>query len=53
MLKGLMELIKQELVAEVTATKEKNVNMTRSVTLEHFFGGEKKQGITRRRKTPR
>ena len=32
--KALMELIKKERVAEVTATEEKNVNMRKSVTLE-------------------
>ena len=40
-------------VAEATTTEEKNVNMWRSVTLEHCFGGEKTQETTRRRKTPR
>ena len=33
--KALMELIKEEGVAEVTATEEKNLNMRRSVTFEH------------------
>ena len=40
--KALMELIKEG-VAEVTATEEKNVNMTRSVILKPCFGGEETQ----------
>ena len=50
--KALMELIKGGGVAEITAI-EKNVNMRRSVTLEHCFGGEETQETTRRWKTPR
>ena len=44
-----MELIKEG-VAEVTATVEKNVNMRRSVTVEHCFVSEE---TTRRKKTLR
>ena len=50
--KALMELIKEG-VAEVTVTEEKNVNMRRSVTFEHCFGGEETLETTRRRKPPR
>ena len=48
--KALMELIKEEGVAELTTTEERKVNMRKSVTLEHCFGGEETTG---RRKTPR
>ena len=44
-----MELIKGGGVAEITAI-EKNVNMRRSVILEHCIRGEETQGTTRRRK---
>ena len=40
-------------MAEVSASEERNVNIRRSVTLEHCFGGEETQETTRRRKTPR
>ena len=43
--KVLIELISEKAVAE-----ERKVNMRRTVTLEHFFGNEKTQETTRRRK---
>ena len=46
----IMELIKEAGVAEVTDTEEKNVNMRRSVTLEHCFVVEETEKTTRRRK---
>ena len=51
--KALRELIKEEGVAEVTAVEEKTMNMNRSETLKHCFGGEETHETTRMRKTPR
>ena len=48
---ALMELTKEGGVAEVIAV-EKNVNMGKSVTMDHCFREEKQQETTRR-KTPR
>ena len=50
--KALMELINEEGVTQVTSTDKKYVNMRRSVTLEHCFGGKERQEITRRQKIP-
>ena len=41
--KAQMKLIKEEGVAEITVTRKRKVNMRRSVTLEHCFGGEETQ----------
>ena len=51
--KALMKLKKEEGLAEITATKEKNENMRRSVTLEHRFRDEETQETDRRKKKPR
>ena len=50
---ALMELTKEEGVAEVIAVEKKNVNMGNSLTMDHCFGEEKKQETTKRRKKPR
>ena len=49
--KALMGLIHEEGVAEVVATEEKNVNMNKSVTMEHCFKNEGKQKTAKKRKT--
>ena len=49
--KAQMKLIKEEGVAEITVTRKRKVNMRRSVTLEHCFGGEETKETTRRRKS--
>ena len=50
---ALIVLIHEEEVARVVATEEKNLNRTKSVTMEHCFKNEGKQETTKKRKTPR
>ena len=50
--KALMGLI-QEGVARVVATEERNVNVSRSVMMEHCFKDEGKKKFTKKKKTPR
>ena len=38
---ALMQLTKEEGVAEIIAVVKKNVNMGNSVTMDHWFGEEK------------
>ena len=48
-----MGLIHEGVVARVVATEERNVNMSKRVTMEHCFKEEGKQEITKKREAPR
>ena len=51
--KALIGLIHEEGVEMVVATEERNLNVSKSVTMEHCFKDEGKQETTKKRKTPR
>ena len=50
---ALIGLIHEEVVARVVTTEERNVNVSKSVTMKHDFKGDGKQEITKKRKTQR
>ena len=50
--KAMIGLIHEEVVARVVATEEKNLNISKIVTMEYCFKDERKQETTKKRKTP-